>query len=75
LVNQKNNLVDVKDILELVKLKIERNEEYFSKQKGIPYNAGNLAADNSNIGDVTSAAKHIDVSKPANKIIENIHKK
>lgn len=31
--NQKNNLNDVKDILELVKIKIERNEEYFAKNK------------------------------------------
>ncbi len=31
LVNQRNNLNDVKDILELVKIKIERNEEHFSK--------------------------------------------
>ena len=30
LVNQRNNLNDVKDILELVKIKIERNEEHFS---------------------------------------------
>ena len=29
--NQRNNLNDVKDILELVKIKIERNEEHFAK--------------------------------------------
>jgi uncharacterized protein (DUF342 family) len=28
--SQKNNLQDVKDILELVKIKIERNEDYFA---------------------------------------------
>lgn len=33
LVSQKNNLSDVKDILELVKIKIERNEDYFAKQQ------------------------------------------
>lgn len=33
LVSQKSNLSDVKDILELVKIKIERNEEYFAKQQ------------------------------------------
>lgn len=33
LVSQRNNLNDVKDILELVKIKLERNEEHFSKQK------------------------------------------
>jgi hypothetical protein len=33
LMNQRANLNDVKDILELVKIKIERNEEYFAKQK------------------------------------------
>ncbi len=33
LMNQRNNLNDVKDILELVKIKIERNEEYFAKNK------------------------------------------
>jgi hypothetical protein len=31
LMNQRNNLNDVKDILELVKIKIERNEEHFNK--------------------------------------------
>jgi hypothetical protein len=31
LMNQRNNLNDVKDILELVKIKIERNEERFNK--------------------------------------------
>ena len=31
LVSSKSNLNDVKDILELVKVKIERNEEHFSK--------------------------------------------
>lgn len=31
LLSQKNNLNDVKDILELVKVKIERNEEHFNK--------------------------------------------
>jgi hypothetical protein len=30
--SQKNNLNDVKDILELVKVKIERNEEYFASK-------------------------------------------
>jgi hypothetical protein len=30
--SQKNNLNDVKDILELVKVKIERNEEYFASR-------------------------------------------
>jgi hypothetical protein len=30
--SQKNNLNDVKDILELVKIKIERNEEYFASK-------------------------------------------
>jgi len=29
--SQKSNLNDVKDILELVKIKIERNEEHFKK--------------------------------------------
>jgi len=29
LLSQKNNLNDVKDILELVKMKIERNEDFF----------------------------------------------
>jgi len=29
--SQKGNLNDVKDILELVKIKIERNEEHFKK--------------------------------------------
>jgi hypothetical protein len=32
LTSQKSNLNDVKDILELVKIKIERNEEYFGKK-------------------------------------------
>ena len=31
LVSQRSNLNDVKDILELVKIKIERNEEHFAK--------------------------------------------
>lgn len=31
--SQRNNLNDVKDILELVKLKIERNEEFFTRQR------------------------------------------
>ena len=31
LITQKANLNDVKDILELVKIKIERNEEHFTK--------------------------------------------
>lgn len=31
LISQRNNLNDVKDILELVKIKIERNEEHFNK--------------------------------------------
>ena len=31
LMNQRTNLNDIKDILELVKIKIERNEEYFAK--------------------------------------------
>ncbi len=30
--SQKNNLNDVKDILELVKIKIERNEDYFASR-------------------------------------------
>jgi hypothetical protein len=30
--SQKNNLNDVKDILELVKIKIERNEDYFASK-------------------------------------------
>ena len=30
--SQKNNLNDVKNILELVKVKIERNEEYFASK-------------------------------------------
>jgi len=47
LVNQKTNLNDVKDILELVKIKIERNEEYFSKQKGIN-NGGSSSHNNNN---------------------------
>ena len=29
--NQRNNLNDVKDILELVKIKIERNEDHLAK--------------------------------------------
>ncbi len=33
LVSQRNNLNDVKDILELVKIKIERNEDHFAKLK------------------------------------------
>ena len=33
--NQRTNLNDVKDILELVKIKIERNEQYFLTQKGM----------------------------------------
>jgi len=36
LINQRTNLNDVKDILELVKIKIERNEEYFQNKKGMP---------------------------------------
>jgi hypothetical protein len=33
--NQRNNLNDVKDILELVKIKIERNEEHLAKSAHI----------------------------------------
>lgn len=40
LVSQRTNLNDVKDILELVKMKIERNEEHFAKEKGLPVGPG-----------------------------------
>lgn len=45
LMNQRTNLNDVKDILELVKLKIERNEQYFLNQKN---GASNSVAPNRN---------------------------
>ena len=38
--SQKTNLNEVKDILDLVKLKIERNEEYFSKSKAGDFGSG-----------------------------------
>lgn len=47
--NQRNNLNDVKDILELVKIKIERNEEFFSKQKGLA--VSNFDNQNPNFND------------------------
>ena len=30
--SQKSNLTDVKDILDLIKMKIDKNEEYFAKK-------------------------------------------
>ena len=56
--SQRTNLNDVKDILELIKIKIERNEEYFQKQKtGANTNGnskpiimqGNLESDNKDL--------------------------
>ena len=41
---------DVKDILELVKIKIERNEEYFTKNQGAykPHGGGQAIANSNN---------------------------
>lgn len=48
--NQRSNLNDVKDILELVKIKIERNEEYFQKNKGITPKGAQLPINENNEG-------------------------
>jgi hypothetical protein len=52
--NQRTNLNDVKDILELVKIKIERNEQYFLQQKGMTGPSGDNRNDN---GPSISAGK------------------
>jgi hypothetical protein len=50
--NQKNNLTEVKDILELVKTKIQKNEEHFAKTRPI------IGQDNSNFTDVAKGNIH-----------------